>query len=114
MHWWMPYRAKTAVPCVVSQDMFYQIKIIYLFISKICLSVSLSLHSTTVHTCLTSGRQSKMTVPLCGKEEHTQLLTVPGQGLLSGWDPNLKDSSLIAEIIGEMIRTQFQFSLSAT
>ena len=41
-----------------------------------------------------------MTVPLCGKEEHTQLLTVPGQGLLSGWDPNLKDSSLIAEIIG--------------
>ena len=86
--------------CRVQNMSRHQIK--FLLVSKICLMVkSCYLYThvyTTSHytrvTCLwlTSGRQSNMTVPLWGKEEHTQLRTVPGQGLLSGWDPNLKHS----------------------
>ena len=49
---------------------------------------------TCPHTGLTSGTQSKMTVPLWGKVAHTQLTTVPGHGLLSGWDPKLNKNFL--------------------
>ena len=46
---------------------------------------------TSKTVCLhTSGTQSKVTVPDRGIVAHTQLVTGPGHGVLSGWDPNLK------------------------
>ena len=46
---------------------------------------------TSKTVCLhTSGTQSKVTVPDRGIVAHTQLVTGPGHGVLSGCDPNLK------------------------